>query len=264
MESWLATPTGRLLLARERLQMRKVLPRFYGYRLLQIGAWEFDGDVLEASATLCQWVLGANVTTPSKNNSDTSAAAGTHSIDVFFNGESLPIKSRSVDAVILPHSLELGTTSHQLLREVDRILCDHGHLAILGFNPYSPWALRQLLTRGFKHEPRTRRYYSLGRVCDWLDLLDYELLSASRFGVGFPYLPAEGVDVANAGWWRIPGAAAQAYAVVARKRVIARTHQRGQAHRQTLPAKGMPEPTTRQPTTRQPTTRQCRNNRDAT
>lgn len=257
MESLLSTPKGRLLLARERLQMRTVLPKFYGYRLLQIGAWAFEEDVLSTSATLCQWVLGAHNQTPSQIGSDVGAA------DVIFDGRSLPIKSRSVDAVILPHSLEIGTTPHQLLREVDRILCDHGHLAILGFNPYSPWALRQLITQGYKHEPHTRRYYSLGRVCDWLDLLDYELLSASRFGVGFPYLPAEGVDVANAGWWRIPGTAAQAYAVVARKRVMARTHQRGHAHRQTLPAKGMPEPIARQPTIRQPTTRQCRNNREA-
>ncbi len=239
MEHWLESPRGRLLLLRERMQMRKVLPQLFGYRLLQIGAWDFDDDVLSASATLCQWVFAQE--SQAVDQADCASQP-----DVVFDGESLPVSSRCVDAVILPHSLETGASPHRLLREVDRVLCDHGQLVILGFNPYSPWALRQRFGQWFKRMPRTRRYYSLGRVCDWLDLLDYELLSASRFGVGFPYLPAEGIDIANAGLWRLPGAGAQAYAVVARKRVMAMTQQRKQQRRTSLAASGIPEPSARQ------------------
>lgn len=230
MEAWITTPRGRLLLRRERSQMRTILPHMFGYRLLQIGDWDFDEDVLAASATLCQWVVGRE--------------RGAH-VDVLFDGNSLPVSSRSIDAVLLPHSLETVDSPHRLLREVDRVLCDHGQLVILGFNPLSPWAMRQALGQWFRRGPRSRRYYSLGRVCDWLDLLDYELLGASRFGVGFPYLPAQGVDLANAGLWGLPGATAQAYAVVARKRVMAMTQQRRRRQVKPLPAGGLPEPSAR-------------------
>ena len=140
--------------------------------------------------------------------------------------------------------VECGST------KADWILLDgQGHeikrWSIMGFNPYSPWAMRQRLGQWFKRAPRERRYYALGRVCDWLDLLDYELLSANRFGVGFPYLSADGMDVGNAGMWRIPASTAQAYTVVARKRVMAMTQQRKLQRRSVMPARGMPEPSTR-------------------
>lgn len=230
MRAWLASPRGRLLLQRQAAQMGAVLPRLFGYRLLQIGDWEFDEQLLASSATLCQWVLGQ----------DPQGGA-----NVFFDGESLPISSRSVDAVILPHSLETRATPHRLLREVDRVLCDHGKVVILGFNPYSLWAIARMCRRRLKRLPRSRRLYPMGRVCDWLELLDYELISGHRFGVGFPYLPADGVNIGNGGWWRVPGTIGQAYAVVARKRVIAKCQQAPRRQRVHMPAHGMPEPTTR-------------------
>lgn len=228
MQAWLELPRGRLLLERQATQMRTVLPHLFGYRLLQIGDWSFDAQLLGSSATLCQWVFGQ----------DPQGEA-----DVLFDGESLPIASRCVDAVILPHSLETGATPHRLLREVDRVLCDHGQVVILGFNPYSPWAIARMCRRQLKRLPRTRRLYPMGRVCDWLELLDYELVSGHRFGVGFPYLPAEGVDIGNAGWWRLPGIIGQAYAVVARKRVMTKSQQTPRRQRARLPAGGMPEAT---------------------
>lgn len=231
MQAWLATPRGRLLLQRQRRQIRAVLPHFFGYRLLQIGDWDFEEDVLSASATLCQWVLG------SAHNPQAA---------VVFDGQALPVRSRSVDAVVLPHSLEVLDSPHRLLREVDRVLNDHGHLVISGFNPFSPWSVRQRAAQRFKATANVpRQHYSLGRVCDWLDLLDYELLSASRYGVGFPYLPDEGVDVANAGWWRLPGVLGQAYIVVARKRVMASTAQRRAQHSTPLRAAGLPKASAR-------------------
>lgn len=228
MQAWLDTPRGRLLLERQATQMREVLPHLCGYRMLQIGDWNFGADILQNSATLCQWTLGQ----------DPDGGA-----DILFDGESLPISSRCIDAVILPHSLETAVAPHPLLREVDRVLCDHGHVVILGFNPFSPWAIARTCRRWLKRQPRTRRLYPMGRVCDWLELLDYELVSGHRFGVGFPYLPADGVDIGNAGWWRLPGIVGQAYAVIARKRVMAKIKQRPERRPARMSAAGMPEPT---------------------
>lgn len=232
---WLtATPRGRLLVRRQRKQLLEVLPHLFGYRLLQIGEWGFDRDLLQSSATLCHWVVGR------------SAESG---VDVITDGESLPVSSRCLDAVILPHSLELVRSPHRLLREVDRVLCDHGCMVVLGFNPHAPWSLwSRLARRGRAAEMmRGRRCYPLGRVCDWLGLLDFDVLKMTRFGVGFPYLPPAGVDAEGPDWRRLPAMLSLAYMVVARKRVVPLTpvrHARRQVGVSPMPG-GMPEPTPR-------------------
>ncbi|MES1943682.1 generic methyl-transferase [Salinisphaera sp. PC39] len=230
---WLETPRGRLLLRRQREQLLDVLPHLYGYRLLQIGDWGLDRKLLESSATLCHWVLGRG-----------------GQADVLMDGESLPVCSRCLDAVILPHSLELASSPHRLLREVDRVLCDHGHVVILGFNPYTPWWLwSRVARRGRAGEmARHRRCYALGRVRDWLDLLDFELVRMTRFGVGFPYASATRVRDEGGSFWRqLPAALSQSYLIVARKRVVPLTPVRPAWRRPgvaPLPG-GVPEPTPR-------------------
>jgi len=218
-----------LLVQRERHQLLATLPHLFGVRLIQVGEWDFDRDLLDHSAALCQWVLGPR---------------GCRDADVVFDGESLPLLSKSVDAVILPHSLEVSASPRRLLREADRVLCDHGHLVILGFNPFNPWTFRQRLMSRRIGTGRLR-FYALGHVGDWLDLLDFEVVKRVRYGVGFPYLPADGVDVANGGWWRLPSVLGQAYLIVARKRVVPLTLQRAPMRRRVPVVSGMPEPAPR-------------------
>lgn len=232
VQRWLASPRGRLLLRRQRRQLLDVLPHLFGYRLLVIGDWGFDRDLLRSSATLCNWVLGR---------------AGTGGVDAVTDGQSLPVCSRCLDAVILPHSLELATSPHQLLREVDRVLCDHGHVVILGFNPYAPWLLWSSLARRGRGAGlmRGRRCYPLGRVRDWLDLLNFEVVKMTRFGVGFPYLAEDGVDADRPDWRRLPAMLAQSYLIVARKRVLPLTPLPETWRRPARVPAGVPEPTPR-------------------
>lgn len=232
IERWLASPRGRLLIHRQRRRLREILPHLFGYRLLQVGDWSIDRELLESGATLCNWVLGR---------------PGTAGADAIVDGESLPVCSSCVDAVILPHSLELASSPHRLLREVDRILCDHGHVVILGFNPYAPRLLwSRLAPRGPAGDGRRRRCYPLGRIRDWLTLLDFDVVGMTRLGVGFPYLPDAGVDAEGAGWRRLPAMLSQTYVVVARKRVVPLTPLRPAWRRRRAPVPaGMPEPTPR-------------------
>ena len=223
IQAWLSTPRAKLLLQRERHQLGAVLPHVFGYRLLQLGDWPLGRELLATSATLCQW---------------RACRSMARHPDIVFDGESLPLRSASLDAVVLPHALETATSPHRLLREVDRVLCDRGQLVVLGFNPFSTWAVRGRLAGRLAG----RRLYSLGRVCDWLELLDYELVSATRFGLGFPWLPAAGVDVAHAGLWGLPALLGQAYVMVARKRVMASTACRPAWRKPPLPARTLPEP----------------------
>ena len=52
--------------------------------------------------------------------------------------DALPIATNSVEAVLLPHTLEHAARPHELLREVDRVLVGEGNVVICGFSPLGP------------------------------------------------------------------------------------------------------------------------------
>jgi SAM-dependent methyltransferase len=235
LKFWLETPRGRLLHQRDSFQLEQLLPAVRGFRMMKIGDWQIGDALLASSNTLRQWSIAEPL-------ADAPCEA-----QVLFNGQDLPLASKCLDAVILPHSLETAAQPHQLLREVDRVLCDRGRLIITGFNPFSLWALRRRIARRQSAGMRSRRYYSLGRIVDWMSLLDFDLVAVRRYGVGFPYLPVAGLDIDAPDWRRLPALMAQAYVVVARKRVIPLTPVQQKRRQSLRPARGatVAEPTSR-------------------
>ncbi len=204
LTTWTCSPRAQRLLALEAAELGRLLPDVFGRHVLQIGNWG-EGDALIASSeTLHHAVLG------SVNDGHVAA---------LIEGERLPLMSGSVDAVVLPHTLEFVRSPHPLLREVDRVLNDRGRLFILGFSPWSLWSWRNRF--GFRHRafPASAQFYSAGRVADWLELLDFEIAELRRYGVGFPWLAPR-----SAGQAWSPGALLQplteTYLLVARKRVL--------------------------------------------
>jgi len=201
---WQRSVRGQRLLTLEERELKQVLPDMFGRHILQIGQWDQDQRLLSSAAMLHCAVLGAN-----------SGLGAQALIDY----EQLPIMSKTVDAVILPHTLEFVRSPHTLLREASRILTDRGWLVILGFNPWSLWGLRERL--GLRHRafPAGARYYGVGRLCDWLALLDLETTAVSRFGSGFPWSPLRSLGDP----WSLGTLAAPLlsnYLLVAKKRVI--------------------------------------------
>jgi SAM-dependent methyltransferase len=94
--------------------------------------------------------------------------------------DSLPFASDSIDAIFLPHTLELVEDPYAVLREAERVLCAEGCLMICGFNPFSGWGARRLFAQYFRRPafpPRTRRMLSERRLRDWMALLDFEVAS---------------------------------------------------------------------------------------
>jgi SAM-dependent methyltransferase len=90
----------------------------------------------------------------------------------------LPFASDSIDAIVLPHTLELVEDPYAVLREAERVLCAEGCLMICGFNPYSGWGARRLFGRFFHRPafpPQTRRMLTERRLRDWMALLDFEV-----------------------------------------------------------------------------------------
>lgn len=170
---WQQSRRGRRVLALERLELRAVLPDLFGRHILQIGNWGHGRRLLAASRMLHCAVLG---------NCDDPASQAR--IDL----EQLPLMGHSVDAVLLPHTLEFVASPHRLLREVDRVLTARGQVVVLGFNPWSIWGLREALGLHHRAYPRGAALRSPGRLCDWLNLLDFEVTRVRRFGIALPWM----------------------------------------------------------------------------
>lgn len=86
----------------------------------------------------------------------------------------LPFAAESFDAVVMPHVLEANKLPHQVLREVHRVLEPDGHLVLSAFNPWSFVGLQRMM---FPRLAFPGRYYTPGRVVDWLKLLGFEVVS---------------------------------------------------------------------------------------
>ena len=145
--------------------MRRTLETVFGEQFLQIGAWGPDDAFLRFARTqrraLVDW-------------------RGEVGADLISEMGRLAVASDSVDAVLLPHTLELTDSPHALLREVDRILRADGHLVTLSFKPGGVWGLWHVLARE-GYPPGQRRMIGERRLRDWLELLSYDVGPRRRY-----------------------------------------------------------------------------------
>jgi len=205
-KDWFDTALGSALLRVESQATAAALEQVFGFQCLQIGSWGPPGLFLAHARTQRSALIAVEA---DSGGSVRSRAA------------ELAIQADSVDAVLLPHTLECETDPHEVLREAGRILVGEGHLVVLGFEPLGPWALRQRLTRG-AFVPGVRRTLAERRLRDWLQLLGFEVLEVRRFLFAPPLArlqsaPTEALFAASGRrlWPRLSGA----YLLKARKRV---------------------------------------------
>jgi SAM-dependent methyltransferase len=228
MGSWLDSPAGRYLREWEQAQIDLLVVDIFGFHALQLGLGRIDG--LRANRMPYRWLaLGATTATHAAGDAEGDVPSA---VAVRCDFDALPFATRSLDLVVLPHTLELARDAHRALAEVDRVLRPEGRAVIVGFNPASLWGLRQ-------RAGRLRRRLRLGggqppflpgegeligyrRLRDWLRLLSFEV-EASRFGgYGWPvnrerWLGHAGwLERAGDRWWPAFGAL---YVLVAVKRV---------------------------------------------
>lgn len=200
---WLRSPRGRRLLAIEEAELKRVLPDMFGRTVLQIGNWGRGTRLVASAEMLHHAVIG------------TVGGLGAQGIAL---PEALPVMDKSVDAVLLPHTLEFAESPQTVLREADRILTDRGRMVVLGFNPWSFWGLRERLGWRYPAFPPGARYQSPSRLCDWLELLGYEITLVRRYGAGLRWARR---SLGEPGGLRaLFGPFMEAYMVVAKKRVI--------------------------------------------
>jgi len=185
---WLSGPLGQHLLAREEALVRAELEQVFGFQLLQVGAWGAPNAFVRHSKTLRHSVLGDETCLLSHESAPaetTERARRTviHGVDFIGSADALPVASDSVDAVILPHTLELHPHPHQILREVQRVLVGEGQLIVLGFSPISLWGLRQHALPGIpglRVAPK-QSVLTQHRLSDWLRLLGLDLTHSEQY-----------------------------------------------------------------------------------
>lgn len=95
----------------------------------------------------------------------------------------LPLKSESVDMIIVPHLLEFDAHRFQTMREIERVLKPEGLLIIISFNPWSLWVRYQFLLDINKADSWRGHFISRWRILDWLKLLNFEVSATTEFNL---------------------------------------------------------------------------------
>lgn len=225
IQEWLATQPGRTFLHAEKEAVSAELARMFGGQFLQVGRWGSPETFLPLPGTAYRALCDA------------------HAVDgVGFvaRPERLPVSPHTVDALLLPHTVEQSQDPHEVLREAERVLVGGGRLMVLGFSPFSLLGLRRLLTRGGT-PPGLNHLVTARRMRDWLSLLGFDVTIARHYFPAF----AGGATVGKI--LRSLRFTYGAYMVVGVKRVYTVTPLK---RRWRAPAKvtaGLVEPSTRNP-----------------
>jgi SAM-dependent methyltransferase len=160
---WFEGPLGARVLREEAALAPLALDDVFGFELLQVGAWGPARHLLDGARTQHAIFLAPDMSP---------------GVTLCAPLDSLPFRSDSIDAIFLPHTLELVEDPYAVLREAERVLCAEGCLMICGFNPWSGWGLR----RAFAHyvgrpvfPPQTQRLLSERRLRDWVAVLGFDV-----------------------------------------------------------------------------------------
>jgi SAM-dependent methyltransferase len=231
-QSWLETPLGATVLELEARVLQEAFADVFGFELLQLGSWGPADALCAGARTQHRCRIAPDAAGPGAIRAELHA---------------LPIATASVEAVLLPHTLEHAPYPHDLLREVERVLVGEGHVLICGFNPLGPWGLRHLAARG-RFPPPATRLMSERRTRDWLRLLGFEVVDARRYLFAPPW--TQRFAARTRAWLETRGPLfapplAGAYLLKARKRVRALTPIRPAWQKAPALVGGIAEPTSR-------------------
>lgn len=211
LSAWFASPLGQSLVSKEREVIDEQLHDLFGYHLMQLSV-AGELDLTGASRISHQFALYPRIVASER-------------LSAVSDFNHLPLPQNSIDVVLLHHVLDFSQNPHQVLRETAGVLISRGHLIIIGFNPWSLFGLWRLLARFFSSAPHWRHQsLRLGRVLDWLAVLDFEPVAVHQ---GFYRPPVERQNAVKYLQWMdrwgkrlcLPGGGF--YVIVARKDSVA-------------------------------------------
>jgi len=230
-QDWLQTPLGDALLQLEARVVEEALDGVFGEECLQLGLWGENRSFIRFTRTQhCSLIAESSVGKPC----------------VIGDMHRLPVETDSIDAVLLPHTLDFSDRPHEVLREVDRVLRRDGKIIILGFKPVGLWGLRRLIP-GAGIPPGADHLISERRLKDWLQLLDMRIQRSTRYFFRWP-LPRKKVRASTKweqrgrAWWPELSAC---YMLSAQKRVSTLTPVKPLWRIKPKVVAGLAEPSTR-------------------
>lgn len=231
LTDWLATALGEALLLQEARVVEEALDGIFGEYCLQLGLWGEARTFQRFSRTQRCSIIAE------------SADGGPSAVGEYHR---LPVESDSIDAVLLPHTLDYCDRQHAVLREVDRVLRSDGHIIVLGFKPGGLWGLRRLIP-GAGMPPGADHLISERRLGDWLQLLDMRIQRVAQY---FFHWPLPGNKARASAKWERRGQAwwpelAACYMLTAQKRVSTLTPVRPVWRTKPKVVTGLAEPSTR-------------------
>lgn len=163
LQRWYRTPLGRDVARLEGDCVERLLRNTFGYYLVQLGATESFACALEASRIRHRILVAFD--------QPATLAKRTCGTQVFAYANQLPLASDSVDALLLPHTLDFCEDPKSVLSEVERVLIPEGRVIIIGFNAMSLWGVGRLLARRKAGMPWCGRFHTASQVEDWLSAL---------------------------------------------------------------------------------------------
>lgn len=214
-EAWFQTPLGRALLSDQRNQLERRLAHMRGAHQLVVSVSHRLPLATATDFSKC-------VTTTPYWSADLADGV------VVCDADELPFPSESMDLVVMHHTHDFTARPHQVVREAARVLRSFGRLVIIGFNPYSMWGVRKLMSRR-QQPPWSGRFITQRRLEDWLRLLQFEVDEAGSHFFRPPMGQARtldrlaGIETLGA---RLHLPAGAYYCICAEKRVPARTANR--------------------------------------
>lgn len=162
---WFETLYGEYIVNSEAELLREWLSQLFGYRMVLLGTRMQIWDHYSQQSHIRQRIW--------MNHSDTVDQL---QCDILTTMSALPVKSDSIDLVVLFHALDRAEDPRRLIREVERILIPEGRVIIFGFNPYSLFGVWRML--GWRNSPEELSgHLKVGcrQLMEWLSLLGMEV-----------------------------------------------------------------------------------------
>lgn len=187
MSRWYQTPAGKALAAQEAPVLKRLLGDSFGHYLVQLGAPGtfdrcYDTGRIRRRMLICEQ--------PDAVSSPRQTASQSEPPLIQARPEALPLANASVDALVLPHTLDFCDRPCSVLREVERVLIADGRVILIGFNPLSPWGLWRISPLARRQGlSGTGTHLTAQRVSDWLRLMGFELEACERIVSRLPPRP---------------------------------------------------------------------------
>ncbi len=168
---WYQTPRGKLLQGLEADYIQRAITVSCKQTILQIGGLGWESEFIDCTLYKKFTIL------------DAKGFGCELARKIQAKAYCLPLKSDSVDMIIVPHLLEFDASRFTTMREIERVLKPEGIIVVINFNPWSIW-VRYLYLWDIKWANSWRGHFiSLARTLDWLRLLNFEVIMVSEFGL---------------------------------------------------------------------------------